>query len=289
MKLSVALAVYNEEKNLAACLESVKDITDDIVIVDGTSTDGTVAVAKKFGARVLITDNPPIFHINKQKAIDMTKHEWVLQLDADERVSPELAKEIDKITHMTDEEVEKYQEDIPNIKLFLRHQKLLEKRDGHIGTRDGSYAAFFLPRLNYFLGHYMKYGGVYPDGVIRLIKKGKAYLPCKSVHEQFVVEGRVGWLQHDLYHVDSPTFKRYLQRNNRYTDLLATELKDQKVHTNPVTPFKQLLILPTWWFVLTYLRHKGFKDGWPGLVFSFFSSLRFPISYIKSLKQTTKS
>lgn len=287
-KISVVLAVYNEEKNLEACLASVQDITDDIVIVDGTSTDNTVAIAKKYGARVVITDNPPIFHINKQKAIDLAKHEWILQLDADERVSPELGKEILKLTELNDEEIEHYQETLPSRKLFIRHQKLLEKRDGHIGTLHGNYAAFFLPRLNYFLGHYMRYGGVYPDGVIRLIRKGKAYLPCKSVHEQMVVDGRVGWLQHDLYHVDSPNFKRYLQRNNRYTDLLAAELREQKANKNPITPVKQLLVLPAWWFGLTYVRHKGFKDGWPGFVFSFFSSLRFPISYVKSFRQHEK-
>ena len=192
--LSVVLAVFNEEKNLEACLSSVKHITDDIVIVDGSSTDGTVAIAKRFDARIVVTDNPPIFHINKQKAIDMAKHEWILQLDADERVSPELAEEIMRITAMSDEEIEAYQEKLPKKKLFLRHQTLLEGRDGQIGTEHGNYAAFFIPRLNYFLGKYLRYGGVYPDGVIRLIRNGKAYLPCKDVHEQMVVEGRVGWL-----------------------------------------------------------------------------------------------
>lgn len=287
-KLSVVLAVFNEEKNLADCLSSVKDITDDIIVVDGSSTDNTVAVAKKFGARVLVTDNPPIFHINKQKAIDLAKHEWILQLDADERVSPKLAQELKNIMGMSNEEIEVYQKTIPNRKLFLRHQQLLEKRDGNIGTQHGPYAAFFLPRLNYFLGHYMRYGGVYPDGVIRLIRKGKAYLPCKSVHEQFEVDGRVGWLQHDLYHIDSPTFNRYLQRNNRYIDLLATELKDNQGNKQLVAPIKHLLVLPAWWFVSTYIRHKGFKDGWPGFVFSFFSALRFPRSYIRSLKKNEK-
>lgn len=287
-KLSVVLAVYNEEKNLAECLNSVKSITDDIVVVDGSSTDKTVAVAKTFGAHVVVTDNPPIFHINKQKAIDLAKHEWILQLDADERVSPKLAEELEKIINMSDEEIDDYQKTIPNRKLFLKHQELLEKRDGNIGTQHGPYAAFFLPRLNYFLGHYMRHGGVYPDGVIRLIRKGKAHLPCKSVHEQFVVEGRVGWLQHDLYHMDSPTFARYLQRNNRYIDLLATELREKQQNKKLVAPVKHLLVLPAWWFAATFIRHKGFKDGWPGFVFSFFSALRFPRSYIRSLQKNEK-
>src|SRR6185437_13774346 len=162
-KLSVVLAVFNEEKNLEACLASVKDIADEIVIVDGSSTDRTVEIAKKFGSKVLVTDNPPIFHINKQKAIDMARNEWILQLDADERVSPKLAKEILQIISMHDDAIESYQQSIPKMNLFLRHQKLLEDRDGAIGSENGQYAAFFIPRLNFFLGRYMRYGGVYPD------------------------------------------------------------------------------------------------------------------------------
>src|SRR5579864_1793078 len=92
--LSVVLATFNEEKYLADCLESVKDIADEVVIVDGTSSDKTVEIAKKYGAKVIVKDNPPIFHINKQKAIDMATKDWILQLDADERVTPELSKEI---------------------------------------------------------------------------------------------------------------------------------------------------------------------------------------------------
>ncbi len=283
-KLSVVLAVFNEEKNLEDCLASVKDIASEIIIVDGSSTDQTVAIAKKFGSRVLVTDNPPIFHINKQKAIDMAKHEWILQLDADERVSPELAKEIMHVISMDDKEIEAYQESLPKRKLFLRHQELLEKRDGSIGTKTGHYAAFFIPRLNYFLGKYLRYGGVYPDGVIRLIRKGKAYLPCKDVHEQMAVEGRVGWLENDLYHIDSPTFKRYLQRNNRYVKLIADDLQKSEKNKIPGATLHHLIFLPSWWFLLTYLRHKGFKDGWPGFVFSYFSALRFPRAYLQSLR-----
>ena len=285
-KLSVVLAVFNEEKTLGDCLASVKDIADEIVIVDGTSTDRTVDIAKKFGARILVTENHPIFHINKQKAIEMAKNEWILQLDADERVSPELAKEIMRLISMSDDEIEAYQQRLPHRELFLRHQSLLEKRDGAIGAMNGPYAAFFIPRLNYFLGHYMRYGGVYPDGVIRLIRKGKAYLPAKDVHEQMVVDGRVGWLAHDLYHFDSPTFSRYLQRNSRYISLIADDLQKNAKETTLVTPMKYLIFLPLQWFLLTYFRHKGFLDGWQGFVFSFFSALRFPRAYIRSLKHS---
>ncbi len=283
-KISVVLATFNEEKNLKDCLESIKDITDDIVIVDGTSTDRTVEIAKRYNARIVITKNHPIFHINKQKAIDLAKHEWILQLDADERVSKELAKEIIALAEMNEEEIEDHQKNLSKKKLFFRHQQLIEERDGKIGKQKGTYNAFFIPRLNYFLGRYLRYGGVYPDGVIRLIRKGKAYLPCKDVHEQMVVEGKVGWLQNDLYHYDSPTFARYLLRNSRYIDLITSDLKEKQTKKNVQNFIRYIFILPISWFLQTYIRHKGFLDGWQGFVFSFFSALRFPRAYIRFLK-----
>lgn len=280
MKISAAIATYNEESNLANCLDAVKDLVDEIVVVDGGSIDQTVAIAKKFGAKVIETDNPPIFHINKQKSFDASKGEWILYLDADEVVSEPLAEEIRKVVTMSDQEIEDYQKKLKHRKLFLRHQQLIEKRDGSVGTADGPYVAFFFPRLNYFLGKYLRYGGVYPDGVIRLFKNKMAYLPCKSVHEQMVVKGRVGWLDHDLLHRDSPTFARYLKRNSRYVQLIASELKRARAGKDPLTMLNYLLIKPLHWFLLTQIRHKGILDGFPGLVFSFFSALRFPRAYL---------
>ena len=282
MKLSAAIATFNEEDNIGDCLESIKNIADEIIIVDGSSNDKTVEIAKKFGAKVTVTNNPPIFHINKQKAFDLATGDWVLYLDADERVSKELGDEILKVVKMTNEEINQYQTQLKNRKLFLRHQKLLDGRDGQIGTLESDYVAFFFPRLNFFLGKFLKYGGVYPDGVIRLFRKDKAYLPCKSVHEQMVVRGRVGWMQNDLIHIDSKTFKRYLERNSRYIDLLASELKKQKEKPDF---FNYMIIKPLVWFLTTTLVNKGILDGYQGLVFSFFSSLRFPRAYWRFIKK----
>ena len=285
-KLSVVLATYNEEKNIAACLASVKDIAAEIIIVDGTSADKTVDIAKSFGAKVVVVPNQQIFHINKQKAMDMATHEWILQLDADEIVSPKLAQEIKKILSMDDDAAQLHQENLPQRTLFLRHQQLLSARDGSIGSDSGSYAAYFVPRLNYFLGRYLRYGGVYPDGVIRLVKKGHAHFPCKDVHEQIVVKGRVGWLQNDLIHMADPTFERYLARNSRYIDIIARQLGEANTGKDPVTFCKYIFFLPTEWFLLTLIRHKGILDGWQGVVFSFFSALRFSRAYVRYLKNT---
>lgn len=283
MKLSVALAVFNEEQNIKACLESVRGIADEIIVVDGGSADKTVEISKSYGAKVIVTDNPPIFHINKQKANEKASGEWILQLDADERVGNELAEEIRKIVQMDQEQLEKYQDKLPQKKLFLRHQRLLEQRDGQIGTKEGEIVAFFLPRLNFFLGKYLRFGGVYPDGVIRLFKKNKAYLPCKDVHEQYVVKGRVGWTKNCLLHVADPTFKRYLMRNSRYIDLIVREFHQNKIGKNFFQLIYFCLLKPFWWFFMTQIRHKGILDGRQGIIFSFFSALRFPRAYIRYL------
>lgn len=254
-ELSVVLATYNEEKNLSDCLESVRGLADEIVIVDGTSTDKTVEIAKRYGAKVYITDNPPIFHINKQKAIDLATKDWVLQLDADERITPELAREIKNVIS----------------------QKPRTKNQEQIN-------GYWLPRKNFFLGRFLMKGGQYPDYTLRLYRRGKGKLPQKDVHEQAVVEGKVEYLTHPLIHIADPDFKRYLLRFKRYTNLLATEYEEKHVGKNPYAVCKYMLVLPVYWFLLTYFRHKGFMDSWQGFIFSFFSSLRFPVSYYKYLK-----
>jgi glycosyltransferase involved in cell wall biosynthesis len=246
ISLSVALATYNEENNLARCLDAVKDIADEIVIVDGSSTDKTVNIANKYKAKVVVTDNPPIFHINKQKAIDLCKGSWILQLDADEVITKDLKKEIMEIV----------------------------KNKSEI-------SAYWIKRRNYFLGKWLKKGGQYPDPVIRFFKKGKAFLPCKSVHEQIQVDGEVGWLKNDMLHFSVPNFSRYLTNSNRYTSLTASELKEKKVTINLSNSIKYIVYMPLKTFVLLYFRHKGFMDGFPGFIFALFSGLHHTISYVK--------
>lgn len=126
----------------------------------------------------------------------------------------------------------------------------------------------------------MKKGGLYPDYVIRLFKNGKGYLPCKSVHEQIVIKGEIGYLKEPLVHLSDPTLKKYFQKFAHYTKLDAQEIKKEKGLLKPV---KYLVCRPLSWFLKTYLRHKGFQDSWQGFLFSFFSSLRFPVAFLKSL------
>lgn len=246
--ISVVLATYNEEKNLPDCLESIKNLADEIAIVDGISQDKTVEIAKKYKAKVKIVKNLPNFHINKQKAIDAATKDWILQLDADERVTPKLASEIKSIVK------------------------------SHMSSPNG----YWIPRKNWFLGRFLMKGGQYPDYTLRLYRRGKGRLPQKDVHEQAIVEGEVGYLKNPLIHMADAEFSRYFRRWQRYTSFIAKQLKEANVKRyNPIITVKYLLILPLWWFLLTYIRHKGFMDSWQGFVFSFFSALRFPASYLK--------
>lgn len=288
MKLSVVLATFNEEKNIGNCLKSIQDIASEIIVVDGSSSDKTVEIARSMGAKVIVRENPRIFHINKQIALEEASNTWVLQLDADERVSERLATEIKAVVEMTEEQISEYQEKLVEKKLFLRNQKLLEERDGPIGLKTGDYVAFFLPRLNFFLGRFLRYGGVYPDGAIRLVKKGKAFFPCKDVHEIMTINGKVGWLQSPLFHIDSPTFLRYLEKNSRYISLLAQEYQNKGLKINLWNYLAYFLVKPLYWLVLTLIRHKGILDSWQGLIFAVFSSLRFPRAYWLYMKNFKK-
>lgn len=272
-KLSVVLAVCNEEENIGRCLMAVKDIADEIIVLDEYSTDKTVEIAKEYGAKVFEEPHHEIFHITKQKAIEKATGDWILQLDADEVVTPKLASEIKETIENP------VKRDIPS--LFARHQRAVEKRDGKLGVNTGEIVAFFLPRRNMFLGKPLIHAGVYPDAVIRLIKKGKAYLPAKSVHEQMVISGEVSWLSNDLLHYDSPTLVRYLWRANRYTELTAGEFAKKRVGKNILNLIFFSTIKPLVVFLKLYIRHKGFLDGIRGFLWSAFSALHHQIAYFK--------
>lgn len=249
MKLSVVLATFNEEINIRTCLNSVANWCDEIVVVDGSSTDDTVKIAKEYGAKTIVTDNPPIFHINKQKAIDAAQGEWILQLDADEIVTPELQLEVNEVVKS--------------------------------GKADG----YWIPRKNFFLGRFLKKGGIYPDYTMRLYRRGKGRLPQQDVHEQAVVKGTVGYLQSPLVHMADPNISRYLSRFDRYTDLLANQLHKEIKTPNLLSLTNYFFIKPVSWFFSTYVRHKGFMDLGQGFLFSFFSALRFPVAYYKFLRK----
>jgi len=281
-KLSIVYATRNEENNIERSLMSIKDIADEIIIFDEHSTDKTTIIAKKYGARVYDTNHEDVFHITKQKAIDKAEGSWILQLDADEVVTPALAAEIQSILSMNNSEIiNRKPLNNNDERLFKRHLELLQSRGEFHNDNSNEIVAFFVPRINMFLGKPLIHGGVYPDGVVRLIKNGKARLPAKSVHEQMIVDGQVSWLFNPLEHWDSPTVFRYLSRLNRYTDLHAEELSTAHITNSTSQLLQYSLIKPLQTFVERYIIHRGYKDGLYGFVWAFFSAWHFPISYFK--------
>jgi hypothetical protein len=167
------------------------------------------------------------------------------------------------------------------VNLFLRHEKLIEQRDGSVGKKNGEIVAFFIPRLNMFLGKPLIHAGVFPDAVIRLVKKGKARFPSKSVHEQMEIDGKVSWLFNEMLHNDSPTLSKYIVRLNRYTDLHAEELRQKKAPKNIFYFYYYSILKAKIKFLMLYFRYKGFQDGIRGFLWSAFSAWHYPIAYFK--------
>lgn len=254
--ISVVLATYNEEKNLPMCLDAVADLADEIIIVDGSSTDTTVAIAKKYKAKVISTTNKPNFHINKQMAMDAATGDVVLQLDADEVVDAELAAFVKRI----------------NTKTTSTAEKNVTK-------------GWWIKRKNLFLGKFLKKGGQYPDPVIRLYINGHGSLPQKDVHEQMSIDGEVGLADGHLLHYSNPTFADYLRKFNTYTSFSALQLFENKQTLSATFILQSLLLKPLKIFFTIFVRHKGFVDGIPGFLFALMSSLHPPVVLLKLWEQ----
>jgi glycosyltransferase involved in cell wall biosynthesis len=224
MKLSVCIATYNEEKNIHYALDSTISWVDEVIIVDGGSRDKTLDILRSYGKKVKIlsTSNPKIFHINKQKAIEKAKGRWILQLDADEEITPALKAEIQNIVGQVEPTVGNSSQN--DIKISIDRTDLVSQTQNgkikHITVTDSSgqsyifdrssdgltmdfvknrstltkslkdeesdISAYQIARKNFFLGRPLMKGGVYPDHTIRLYRNKSMVFPCKDVHENVV-------------------------------------------------------------------------------------------------------
>lgn len=257
--LSVVLAVHNEERNLARCLESVAAVADELIIVDGESTDRTVEISLHYGAQVISTTNKSNFHINKQMAMDAAKGELILQLDADEVIDAELVAYIQKL-----------------------------KEQLRSGVLPAQPVAWYIRRKNFFLGRFLRKGGQYPDAVIRLYKAGSAHLPQKNVHEQMAVDGETATAAGHLLHYAFPDFDTYIKKFNRYTSFEAERLHDQNIVLTGKLKFSYWVIRPLETFYKIFLRHRGYVDGFSGFMFALMSAIFHIFTYIKLEEYTKK-
>lgn len=223
--LSVAIVVLNEEERLRACLESVV-WADELVVIDAGSSDKTVAIAREFTDRVLFRAWDG-YGAQKNFALDQCRGNWVLSLDADERVSDALREEI---------------------------QAALRS-----GPRP---AGFYVPRRNLFQGRWVRRGGLYPDWQLRLFRRGRGAFVERAVHESVRVDGPTARLAEPLIHESYRSIGDAVARLNRYSDLAATELAS----VGRGGSLTDLLLRPTWRFLSMYVLRAGFLDGWRGLV-----------------------
>jgi glycosyltransferase involved in cell wall biosynthesis len=221
-------------------------------VVDGESKDRTAEIARSKGARVVSTTNKSNFHINKQMAMDEAAGDIIVQLDADEVVDAEL-------------------------QAFI--SDLGEKQKN--GTLPEQPVAWYLRRRNFFLGHFLRKGGQYPDPVIRVYLRGKARLPQKNVHEQMEVMGETATAAGHLLHYAFPDFYTYMRKFNTYTSFEAERLHSTGIVPSSSKTIQYWLVKPVKMFFLLFLRHKGFVDGFPGFAYALMSSLHHPFTYLK--------
>ena len=224
MPLSVTIITRNAASQLEGCLESAA-FADETVVVDSGSTDSTVELAKRRGARVVAKEWLG-FGPQKQFAVESASHDWVLCLDADERVSDALRESI-----------------VAELK----------------APRGWVYA---MPRCNRFLGRWLRHGEGYPDWSVRLFHRAHARWSDDAVHEKVVAKEPILRLRGDLLHDSAETLERYLDKQNRYTSLQAESLRS----TGRRASVLQLLFSPSLRFIKFYLVRLGFLDGVPGLV-----------------------
>ena len=240
--LSAVLITRNAAAVLAPCLESLA-FADEIVVVDSGSSDGTAEIAKRFGAR-LVQKEWLGFGRQKQYAVDQARHDWVLCLDADETVSPQLAASI---------------------------QAALAAPVSPV---------YRMPRRNRFLGRWLSHGEGYPDWSPRLFNRMNARWSDDLVHEKVLYAVTPGTLQGDLMHDSSDDLTAYLDRQNRYTTLAAR----QAYELGRSAGFFHLLLSPVVRFFKFYVFRLGFLDGMPGLVHISIGCMNSYLKYAKLIE-----
>ena len=257
-RLSVILITKNEAHNIEDCLRSVAALADEIVVVDSGSTDGTVEIARRLGAQVSVTADWPGFGVQKGRALARATGEWVLSLDADERVSTALADSIRRIVGTPAADT--------SGQAFVAEN-----------SRGGATLGYELSRLSSFCGQWMRHGDWYPDRVLRLFRRGQGRFTDDLVHERIVVDGPVGRLEGDLLHHTMPSLDDALDKMNRYTSGRALD----RVRAGRRGSLGGALGHGLWAFLRSYVLKRGFLDGRLGFVLAVYIAEGTYYRYLK--------
>jgi glycosyltransferase involved in cell wall biosynthesis len=241
MKISATIITLNEQGNLARAIESLR-CCDEVVVVDSGSSDRTMEIAAKLGARIV---EAPWRGYAGQKnfATEQAAFDWVLSIDADEALSEALEAEIWQI-----------------------------KKKGP------EFDAYTMPRMAKYLGRWILHSGWYPDRKVRLYDRRKARWVGEYVHEAVRVDGRIGHLQYNLLHYTFDSLSEHLKSMDRYTTLAAAELVSQGRRVD----FEDLLLGPLWTFIRTFIFRAGFLDGVEGLTIAFMAAFYNFLKFAKA-------
>ncbi len=238
-KLSVFIITHNEEKNIKACLESIK-WADEIVVVDDDSRDDTIKICKEYTDRIF-QEEWKGYSGQKQSAMDKTTGNWVLNLDADERVTLELRLEIEDV--------------------------LASKEN----VKDG----YLIPFKSYFSGKWIKHGGWYPDYHLRLFRKVKGRFGDEKVHEGVKVEGSIGYLKSPVEHYTYNSISDFIKRIDLYTSLFA----EDRYKKGKEARWEQLIFRPPFTFFKMFFLQRGILDGYYGfllaILYSYYTFLKY--------------
>ena len=241
MKISATIITFNEERNVARAIESLR-CADEILVVDSYSTDRTVEIAEKHGARV-VENAWPGYAAQKNFAAGQAAHDWILSIDADEAFS-----------------------------------ELLEAEIWQVKKNGPRHDAYTMPRLAQYLGKWILHAGWYPDRKVRLYDRRKAKWVGDYVHESVQVEGAVGALDANLLHFTCQSLSEHLKTMDRYTTLAAEQLVEQKAHIG----WTQLLFNPAWTFLNTLVVKRGYLDGPEGLAVAWMGALYQFLKFAKA-------
>ena len=284
MTLSVVIITLNEEANLGRTLASVQPLVADgkgeIIVVDSSSTDRTVVIAKSFGAKVFI-EAWKGFAAQKNSAIDKATGDWILSLDADEALDVQLQRALHEMLEALDR---------------LSALDKEAKTDSHSAANATSdtgtepyldFTGLWIPRKNEFLGRWIRHGGYWPDPKLRLFRRGTGRFESRAVHEDVQVDGNTRRIQSGaLLHHSYPTLSDYLEHMNRYSSLGAEMVVAKgRVRFSTIN----IVLRPLATFAYNYIFRLGFLDGREGLLLHLYHAVYVSWKYAKAWELSRKS